>query len=95
MDSLLAGLNKILFHSLLYTVIIFRVHLVIGISSGSKPSDNGKGGGGRSPKKMFCPFRPHFGLKIRGAPPRPAHPLDTPLGMHFSSKLEYVSKLEG
>ena len=23
-------------------------------------------GGGRSPKKFFKPFRPHFGLKIRG-----------------------------
>ena len=34
----------------------------------------GGGGGGRSPPKKFRPFRPQFGIKIRGgpAPPRSA-----------------------
>ena len=33
-----------------------------------------KGRGGRSPNKIFWPFGPQFGLKIRGTPP-----LDPPL----------------
>ena len=31
----------------------------------------GGGGGGLSPKKIFRPFRPHFGRKIRGDPGSP------------------------
>ena len=44
--------------------------------------------GGRSPKKIFPPCGPHFGLKIRGGGP-PAPPLDPPLVcMFIASKLK-------
>ena len=47
-------------------------------SDGSRPSDKGRarhpgpeirGGGGGSQKTFFRPFRPQFGLKIRGPSP--------------------------
>ena len=41
-----------------------------------------KGGGGgvaRSPKNSFWPFRPQFGLKIRGGGAPQAPPLDLPV----------------
>ena len=35
------------------------------------PDPEKRGGGGRSPKNIFCPFGPQFALKIRGrAPPK-------------------------
>ena len=47
------------------------------ISGGSRPSHKGRGGGhpdpeirgGRLKNKLFRPFRPQFGRKIRGVPP--------------------------
>ena len=45
-------------------------------SGGSRPSDKGRGG--RSQKKIFRPFEPQVGLRIRGTPPR-GPPLDPPL----------------
>ena len=33
----------------------------------------GEGRGGRSPKRIFWPFEPQFGLKIRGEPGPPGH----------------------
>ena len=45
--------------------------------------------GGRSPKKIFSPCGPHFGLKIRGGGGPPAPPLDPPLVcMFIASKLK-------
>ena len=37
----------------------------------SRPWHKGGGGGGCHPKKKFWPFRPQFGLKIRGEPGPP------------------------
>ena len=41
-------------------------------------SRGGGGWGGSSQKNAFWPFRPRFGLKIRGAPGLPGRPLDPP-----------------
>ena len=41
-------------------------------------SRGGGGWGGSSQKNAFWPFRPRFGLKIRGAPGLPGLPLDPP-----------------
>ena len=62
------------FGNYMYLVISRRLALT---SGGSRPSDKAGGGDGGQPKKFFLrPFRPHFGLKIRGA----GHPpLDPPL----------------
>ena len=39
----------------------------------------GGGGGAGLPKKFFRPFRPQFGLKIRGGGPPGPSPVDAPL----------------
>ena len=46
--------------------------------------EGGGGGGGGLPKNVFRPFRPQFGLKIKGAAPR-APPLDRPLACRCGS----------
>ena len=80
-----------IFHSLTpeinrYTSDVSR--LDIEVSSGSRPSDKGRGvghpdpeikGGPASKKKFFRPFGPHFRLKIRGRRAPRASPLDPPL----------------
>ena len=47
------------------------IDYVLHNSGGSRPSDKGGRGGRGSPKKFFRPFRPQFGLKIRGRGPLP------------------------
>ena len=53
-------------------------HLEIRTGRSSRPLDKW-GGGGRSPKKLFRPFGPQFGPKIKGGPAAGATPLDPPL----------------
>ena len=50
------------------------------------------GGGGRSPKKVFPPFGPQFGLKKGGRAPR-FPPLDPPLLLEqcLMSKVDLIS----
>ena len=69
-----------MFHFCLF-VFFFRAVDYIRISAGSRPWDRrvGEPGhpdpeikGARSPKNVIRPFRPHFGLKIRGRPPGPS-----------------------
>ena len=56
--------------------------LFLDCSGGSRPSD--KGGGGRSLRKYFLSFGPHFGLKItEGWTPGPP-PLNLPLDCYYS-----------
>ena len=64
-------------------------------SGGSRPSDNGWGGGGDHPdadirggghkKSVFQPFGPQFGLTIKGRGSQ-APPLDTPLCGHVTGR---------
>ena len=51
----------------------------------------GGGGGGRCPKKIFRPFGPQYGIKIRGAgPPGPSPGSAT--GLFVSLLLFFVSQ---
>ena len=44
-----------------------------GAGAGGHPDPEIRGGGGSLPKKFFRPFKPQFGLKIRGGgPPGPS-----------------------
>ena len=66
-----------------------------GAGAGGHQDPEIRGGGGRLPKKFFRPFKPQFGLKIRGGgPPGPSPKSATAQRLPWGQKKVAVVEVE-